>query len=52
MNDPLSGTGEAHQGGFHVLMGGGAAKFITKVIDPSLFGALLTHQGGEPVNGL
>ena len=51
MDHPLAGTGEIHQGGFHVLMGDGAVKFITKTIDPALFRALLTHQGRETVDG-
>ena len=52
MNQPLDGTGEIHQGGFHVLIADGAVKFIADSIDPELFRGLLTHQGREIIGGL
>ncbi len=48
--DPLVHMGRNHQGGFHVVMGDGAVKFITHSIDLSLFNALLTRAGGEVVD--
>lgn len=50
LNQPLIGTGRAHQGGFHVLMSDGAVNFFTLSVDPQLFRALMTHQGKERVD--
>ena len=47
LNAPVQGTGTIHQGGFHVLMSDGAVRFLTTEIDPTLFRAMLTHQGNE-----
>lgn len=49
MDRPLAGTGEAHPGGFHVLLGDGAVVFIAKSIDEVLFKALLTRNGREVI---
>ena len=47
---PLAGLGNAHPGGFNVGFADGAVRFLSKTIDPTLFHALLTIAGGEPVN--
>ncbi|WP_182867773.1 DUF1559 domain-containing protein [Stieleria mannarensis] len=49
-SDPLTNTGDNRPGGFHVLMGDGAVRFIANSIDPEVFKKLLTRAGGEPVN--
>jgi hypothetical protein len=45
----LPKMGHSHQGGFQVLLGDGAVRFITHTIDQDLFRALLTRSGGEAV---
>jgi hypothetical protein len=50
LDDPLAGLGNAHLGGFHVLMSDGAVRFIANSIDVETFKALLTRAGGEAVN--
>jgi hypothetical protein len=49
-NQPLSGLGKAHPGGFDALFGDGSVQFISITIDPEVFEALLTRAGGERVN--
>ncbi|MEO1523850.1 MAG: DUF1559 domain-containing protein [Planctomycetota bacterium] len=49
MERPLSGTGEAHSGGFNVLLGDGAVRFIAKSIDETVWRALLTRAGKEVI---
>ncbi len=46
---PLAVTGAVHQGGFHVLMGDGAVKFVTNSVDIDLFNALITPNGREVI---
>ena len=48
--DPLADTGSVHQGGFHVVMGDGAVKFITNSINTDMFNALVTPNGREVIN--
>jgi len=43
------GFNSPHVGGFHVLMGDGAVRFISQNISPDTFRALLTRDGGEIV---
>lgn len=43
------GFGSPFKGGAHVLMGDGAARFLSEDIDPEVLKALSTPQGGEPV---
>ncbi len=43
------GFGSHFKGGAHVLMGDGAARFLSEDIDPEVLKALSTPQGGEPV---
>ncbi|WP_197455290.1 DUF1559 domain-containing protein [Stieleria neptunia] len=50
LTDPLAETGDSRPGGFHVLMGDGAVRFIADAIDPEVFKKLLTRAGAEPVN--
>jgi len=50
--DPLAKTGNVHPGGFHVLMGDGSVRFITYSIDETLFKALLTPNGKEPIGSI
>ncbi|MEL6109403.1 MAG: DUF1559 domain-containing protein [Planctomycetota bacterium] len=50
MDRPLAGTGEAHVGGFHVLLGDGAVIFIAKSVDETLFRGMLTKAGQEVIN--
>ncbi|KAA5543843.1 DUF1559 domain-containing protein [Roseiconus nitratireducens] len=50
MQQPMAEMGGSHPGGFHVLMGDGAVRFIADSIDPALFKAMLTRAGGEPIN--
>lgn len=52
MTDLLAKTGNAHQGGFHVLLADGAVVFITNSIDRELFKALLTRAGKERIGQL
>ncbi|QEF99962.1 hypothetical protein Mal15_40290 [Stieleria maiorica] len=49
-SDPLAKMGDNRPGGFHVLMGDGAVRFIANSIDPEVFKKLLTRAGSEPVN--
>jgi hypothetical protein len=46
---PLAGLGHAHPGGFGAAFGDGSVHFISASIDPTLFHALLTINGNEPV---
>ena len=46
---PLAGLGHAHPGGFGAAFGDGSVHFISATIDPTLFHALLTINGNEPV---
>ena len=48
-DDPLAGLGEAHPGGFEVLMADGSVHFIAETVDTTMFRALLTKSGGERV---
>ncbi len=50
MDNPLEHLGNAEMGGFHVGMGDGAVKFISKNVDPELFKKMLTRAGGERVD--
>jgi len=47
---PLDGLGNAHPGGFSVLMADASVRFISKTIDLKTWRALLTVAGGESVN--
>ncbi|MCG8649529.1 MAG: DUF1559 domain-containing protein, partial [Pirellulales bacterium] len=49
LDNPIDQMGHIHQGGFHVLMADGAVIFITHSIEPGLFRALLTRDGGETI---
>ena len=49
LSNLLEKTGNAHQGGFHVLMADGAVIFIANAVDPNLFKSLLTRTGKEPI---
>ena len=49
MDDPLAKMGHAHPGGFQVLLGDGAVRFITHAIDVNIFKALLTRDGRERI---
>ena len=46
---PLAGLGHAHPGGFGAAFADGSVHFISASIDPTLFHALLTIAGNEPV---
>ena len=46
---PLSGLGEAHPGGFLALFADGHVQFLPKDISPDILKALLSPAGGEPV---
>jgi prepilin-type processing-associated H-X9-DG protein len=50
LSDPLAKTGDAHQGGFHVLMADGAVLFMTNSIDLDMFRAMLTRDGRETID--
>jgi hypothetical protein len=47
--EPLAGLGDAHPGGFSALFGDISVHFISNQIEPSIFRALLTIDGGEAV---
>ncbi|MGA2617671.1 MAG: DUF1559 domain-containing protein [Thermoguttaceae bacterium] len=47
---PLAGLGHAHPNGFNALFADGSVRFISASIDPKTFHALLTINGGEPIN--
>jgi hypothetical protein len=47
---PLAKMGRAHAGGFHVLLGDSAVRFISDSIDARIFRALLTRAGNEVIN--
>ncbi len=49
LSNPLPQLGNTHQGGFHVLLGDGAVKFVASSIDLELLRALFTYQGKEVV---
>lgn len=50
LNNPLAETGDSHPGGFNVLFGDGAVRFIANSIDLETFKGLLTRNGAEVVN--
>jgi prepilin-type N-terminal cleavage/methylation domain-containing protein len=53
-NDPFGHTDQMwgeHGVGCHVLMGDGSVRFISTFIDPLVWVALSTRDGGEPFNG-
>ncbi len=50
LDDPLAKLGGNRPGGFHVLMGDAAVRFIADSIDPETFKKLLTRNGAEPIN--
>jgi hypothetical protein len=45
------GIGSPHVGGFHVLMGDGAVRFVSQNIDEKVLEALATRAGGETIGG-
>lgn len=49
INKSLEGFGGPWTGGAHFLMADGSVRFISERIDPRLFEALATPDGGEPV---
>jgi hypothetical protein len=52
LSNLLAKTGDAHQGGFHVLMADGAVVFLTNSIDQELLKRLLTRAGKEAIEDL
>ena len=50
MDNPMEHLGNAERGGFHVLMGDGAVRFMTDSVDVDLLKKLLTRAGKEVVN--
>ena len=48
-DDPLAGLGQAHPGGFSVLLADCSVRFISAAVDTAMFRALLTKSGGERV---
>jgi prepilin-type N-terminal cleavage/methylation domain-containing protein len=51
MNKNGSGFSSPHVGGGNMLFGGGAVKFISDSMDASVYRALSTRQGNEPISG-
>ncbi|SMP51605.1 Protein of unknown function [Neorhodopirellula lusitana] len=49
--NPIPQLGNTHQGGFHVVLGDGAVKFITTNIDLTVLRALVTPSSGEVISG-
>ena len=47
--DPLAGLGNAHPGGFCVLLADGSVRLMAEDIDQKTFRALLTIAGGEMI---
>src|SRR5690606_6300698 len=48
-HDPLANFRGARPGGFNAVLGDGALRFFSDTIDPQVFKALLTRDGGEQV---
>lgn len=48
-NDPLANFRDARPGGFNAGLGDGSVRFISNLIDPQVFKALLTRDGGERI---
>ena len=46
----LYGAGSSHPGGFNVLFADGSVRFIGSSINPGVFRALVTRNGGEVIN--
>jgi hypothetical protein len=44
---PLKGLTGHHRGGFYGLLGDGSVRFISEKLDPEIFKALTTYNGGE-----
>jgi prepilin-type processing-associated H-X9-DG protein len=49
-NVPLLGAGSVHPGGFNVLFCDGSVRFLKSTIDPATLKALITTNGGEPID--
>jgi prepilin-type processing-associated H-X9-DG protein len=49
LDNPLSGLANGGRGGFNTLFADGSVRFIADAVDPSIFKALLTRDGGEVV---
>jgi prepilin-type processing-associated H-X9-DG protein len=49
LDDPLSGFVDGTRQGFNTLFADGSVRFIANAIDPNVFKALLTRNGGEVV---
>ncbi len=47
--EPLAGLESSRTGGFQVLMGDGAIRFVSNLIDPETLLVLFSKSGGEPV---
>ena len=46
----LDGAGSLHPGGFNAVFADASVRFIKLVIDPNVFRALITRNGGEVIN--
>ncbi|MEM9366745.1 MAG: DUF1559 domain-containing protein [Planctomycetota bacterium] len=49
LENPLPQLGNVHPGGFHVLMGDGAVRFLAHETDPSVLQSMFTHAGREAI---
>ena len=50
VGDP-NGASSKHTGGAHVLMADGAVRFVSNNIDPKIYKALISRDGGEQITG-
>jgi hypothetical protein len=48
--DPLKGLGGLMEDGFHAGIMDGSVRYVSKTISPDLFKALVTPDGGEPID--
>ncbi len=50
LDNPAALMGNTHQGGFHVGFADGSIRFISSLVNPDTFKAMLTRDAGDVAN--